>query len=332
MNDALDLALLASTATDYARDNRDHIFNQLLNPGFNGVANSLIRPLSDYVTPIPAKDEVVLTEIVIGKVLQPDKREGFTPLNNVIKFKPRLSKVKPCKINLRFTEKKLVQLNKSYWGMIKGPDAKLVLDRLPVFEAYINQTIIDNAKSELRVTTMFNGVENINNPDAAGLFTGLLPKIDAAIVSGEIPVANIAPINAITSSNAVSEFKKIAKKLPAKYKYSDKLMMVLSPEHMEMYEENYQATRGALVYNTSFNKRTLEGTLIEFFVEPGMSGADSPFITTKGNICWLYDDDFQSMDLKFDYQIRSEDLAYIMKFQANVDFALASEIWIGDRP
>jgi hypothetical protein len=330
MNDALDLSLLATTATDYARDNRDHIFNQLLNPGFNGIAGSPIQPLDNYVTSIPSKDEIVLTEIVIGTVLQPDKREGFTPKNDVIKIKPRKAKVKPCKINLRFTEKKLVQLNKSYYGMINGPQSKLILDRLPVFEAYINETVLSNARSELRNITIYNGQENINNPAPEGLFDGLRPKVDAALAAGEIPAANVATINAITESNAVDEFKKIAKKLPAKYKYSDKLIMILSPEHLEMYEAHYQKSRGALVYNTGYTKRTLEGTLIEFFVEPGMSGSETPWITTKGNICWLYDDDFNSMSLTFDHNVRSEDLAYILKFQANVDFALANEFWMGN--
>lgn len=329
MTDGLDLSLLATTATDYARDNRNHIFNELLNPGFNGTAGSPIQPLSNYVTPIASKDEVVLTEIVVGNVLQPDKREGFTPTNNVVKIIPRKQKVKPCKINLRFTEKKLEQLNKSYYSMIQGPNAKLILDRLPVFEAYINQTILDNARSELRVTSIFNGVEDIDNPSAEGLFDGLLTKIDTAIATGEIPVGNIVTISTIDESNAVAVFKKIAKALPAKYKYSDKLIMLLSPEHLEMYEANYQATRGPLVYNTGYMKRVLEGTLIEFYVEPGMSGADSPIITTKGNVCWLYDDDFTSMNLVFDHNKRSEDLAYILKFQANVDFALAKEIWMG---
>ena len=330
MNDALDLSRLATTATDYARDNRDHIFNQLLNPGFSGIAGSPIQPLDNYVTSIPTKDEVVLTEIVIGTVLQPDKREGFTPKNDVVTIKPRKSKVKPCKINLRFTEKKLVQLNKSYYGMINGPQSKLVLDRLPVFESYINQTVLDNARSELRNITLYNGVENIDNPAPEGLFDGLRTKMDEALADGEVPAANIATINAITEDNAVAEFKKIAKKLPAKYKYSDKLIMILSPEHLEMYEANYQKTRGAIVYNTGYSKRTLEGTLIEFFVEPGMSGSDTPWITTKGNVCWLYDDDFNTMSLKFDYQPRTEDLAYILKFQANVDFALSSEFWMGE--
>ncbi|OIN61183.1 hypothetical protein [Arsenicibacter rosenii] len=328
--DSLDLSLLATTATDYARDNQDHVFNQLLNPGFSGIPGSPIRPLTDYVTPIPGKDEVVLTEIVIGSVLQPDKREGFTPKNNVVKIKPRKAKVKPCKINLKFTEKQLVTLNKSYYGMIKGPESKLILDRLPVFEAYINKRIIDTARAELRNISLYNGVENINNPSPEGVFDGIRIKIDEALADGEIPVANIATINAITEANAVAEFKKIAKKVPAKYKFSDRLIMVLSPEHLEMYEANYQSTRGALIYNNAYNKRTLEGTMIEFFVEPGMTGADSPFITTLGNICWLYDDDLTTMSLTFDYNKRSEDLAYILKFQAATDFALAEEIWMGE--
>ncbi|TAF02279.1 MAG: hypothetical protein EAZ80_01665 [Runella slithyformis] len=330
MPDSLDLSLLAGTATDFARDNREHIASKLLNPGMNGIPGTPIKPMMDYVTPIVSKDEVVLTEFIFGNMLQPDKRNGFTPLNDRVKLKPRRAKVKPAKINLRFTETQLVAMNKSYYGMIQGPQSKLILDRIPVFEAYINEKIVEKAQSELRNISMFMGVLNANNAAPAGIMNGLRTKWDADILSGEIPAGNIVTINAITTANAVTEIKKIMGKVPAAYRYTNRLICLISPEHMDAYEQHYQTSRGALPYNSSFEKKYIEGSMIEFFVEPGMSGYETPVITTKGNVCWLYDDDASTFSLTFDYNKRDEDLAYILKFQNEIDYALAEELWFGN--
>lgn len=329
MADSLTLSQFAETSTDFARDNKEHLYTELMAPGLNGIEGSPIRPMSEFVTEIPSKDEIVLTELTIGDPLQPDLRAGFTKKDDVVSIKPRIGKVEACKINLLFTEKQLALLNKTYQAQIKGPNSKMILDRFPVFEALINQKIIEKAKSALRNTSLWNGVKNPLDKSAAGLFDGLRKIIDDMTISGEIPTGNFTEINPITASNAVTEFKKIITDLPSEIIYDPETICLVSPNLMGLYDSHYQTSRGAIPYNLGFNQRMIEGTMIPFFVEPGLTDIETPTFTRKGNIIWQYDDDFESLDLTFDYNKRSEDLAYILKFQLSTNIAFGKEVWQG---
>ena len=329
MADSLSLSQFAETSTDFARDNKEHLYTELMAPGLNGIEGSPIRPLSEFVTEIPSKDEIVLTELTIGDPLQPDLRGGFTKKDNVVGIKPRTSKVEACKINLLFTEKQLALLNKTYQAQIKGPQSKMILDRFPVFEALINSKIIEKAKSQLRNVTLWNGVKNPADKSASGLFNGLRKIIDDMTISGEIPAGNFTEINPITASNAVTEVKKIVSNLPSEVIYDPEIICIVSPSIMEAYDSHYQTSRGAIPYNIGFNQRTIEGTMIPFYVEPGLTDIETPTFTRKGNIIWQYDDDFESLDLTFDYNVRDEDLAYILKFQLSTNIAFGKEVWQG---
>lgn len=331
MADSLSLVKFAETATDYATDNKLHLHSQLLAPGLDGIPGSPIKPLGEFVQSIPTKDRVLLTDFKVGEVLQPDKREGFTPTDDVVKMEPRWAEVVEAKINLLFPEKKLVALQKTYLGMIASPgSAKLVLDKFPVFEALVLDTILKQAKSEMRNIALWKGVRNLNLKKPQAIFNGWLKQIDDAIIASLIKSTQIATINAISALNAVAEFKKIVKLLPAEYLYSNELVMLVAPQQLADYDANYQATRGPILYNTQFNQRFIEGTLIEMCVEPGLAGNETPILTTRNNLCFLYDDDFDSMTFKFDYNSRSEDLALILKFQAQPEIIDFSEMWMGN--
>lgn len=331
MPDSIDLAGFATTATDYAHDNKLHLHTKLLAPGLNGIPGSPIKPLDSYVQGIPTKDRVLLYDFKIGDVLQPDKREGFTPTNNVLKFKNRWANVEEAKINLRFTEKSLVALQNSFLGMLATPNtAKLILDKFPVFEAFVIDKILEKAKVEMRNRVVFNGVLNPALATPQSIFNGWLKIIDDLIISGDIPAGNIAAINAITAANAVTEHLKIVDLLPAEYFYSGTVVSLCAPEHMKNYNKHYQTSRGNIVYNTEFMKQYIEGTNIEMIVEPGLTGTESPILTTRDNLVMLYDADYESMTLSFDYNKRAEDLAYILKFQAAVNLIDPSEIWMGN--
>ncbi len=332
--ESLTLSKFAETATDYAHDNKLHLHTQMLAPGLNGIPGTPIKPLTDFVQGIPTKDRVLLHDFKMGSVLQPDKREGFTPTADAIKIEPRWSQVVECKINLLFPEKKIVALQKSFFGMLSGggSQSKLFLESFPVFEAFFLSKVIEKAKSELRNISLWKGSRNIALQTPAAIFDGWQKKIDAAIVSAALPAANIATIAVITASNAVTEIKKIVALLPAEWRYSDQLVCLISPTHMDMYNAHYQTSRGPIVYNNSYNKQYIEGTMIEFLVEPGLSGYETPIITTRNNLVFLYDDDFESMDFTFDYNKRNEDLALIAKFQAQPDVIDFTEMWMGNAP
>jgi hypothetical protein len=331
MAESLKLENFAATATDYATDNKLHLHSQLLAPGMDGIAGSPIKPLGSFVQPIPTKDRVLLTDFKVGNVLQPDNRSGFTPTIDVVTFKPRWAQVVEAKINLAFTEKQLVALQKSYLAMLATPaSAKLILDKFPVFEAMVISKVMEKAKSEIRSTAIWKGVRNVNSQTPQAIFNGWLKIIDDLVIAGVIVPGQVAAINAITDQNAVAEFKKIVRLLPSQYLYSDQLILLVAPEHLAAYEANYQTTRGPLVYNNSFNQVFVEGTLIEICVEPGLAGHETPILTTKQNLAFLYDDDFDAMTFKFDYQVRTEDIAMIMKFQAQPEIIDPTEIWFGN--
>ncbi len=330
--ESLTLQGFAETATDYAHDNVLRYHSQLLAPGLNGIPGTQIKPLNEFVQGIPTADRVLLHDFKFGSTLQPDKRDGFTPTANAITVKPRWAQVVEAKINLRFTEKQIVALQKSFFGMLTGSistQAKLILDQFPTFEAYFMNKIIEQAKSEMRNIAMWNGIRNEALQTPGAIFDGWLKFIDELIISEDIPEDNLVAINAITDANAVAEFKKIVKIIPEEYRYSNQLVCLANVNQKDSYDTNYQATRGAIPYNTQYLKQTIEGTNIEILVEPGLKGYETPIFVTRDNLCFLYDDDYQTMNLKFDYNIRSEDLAFIAKFQAQPEIIAPYEIWMG---
>ncbi|MDI9871315.1 hypothetical protein [Flectobacillus roseus] len=329
--ESLKLEQFAETATDYAHDNKLHLHSQLLQPGLNGIPNSPIRPLSDFVQGIPTKDRVLLHDFKMGTVLQPDKREGFTPTADAFKIKPRWAQVVECKINLLFSEKQIVALQKTFFGMLSGggPQSKLFLERFPTFESFFMSKVVEKAKSELRNISLWKGSRNeaIQSPQA--IFDGWLKLIDQAIVADLIPEANMAAINPITTSNGMAEHKKIVNLLPDEYKYSGEIIALEGGNHLTAYNENYQTVRGTTPLNNAFNQQSIEGTNIPFFVEPGLTGSETPIFTTRNNFVLLYDDDFESMTVTVDYNKRDENLALIVKFQAQPEIIDFAEIWLG---
>lgn len=330
MNDSLNLSQLATTATDYARETRDQIFTNALAPDLNGIANTPVRPLSDYVTPVPGNDEVVLTELEIGSVLQPSNQSGFRPSTDVAKITPRIAKVKPCKVDLLFTEKKIMALYKSYIGEVKG--GKIKKDEFP-FEQYIVQSVIKKMKSELRNVAYINGVRDDAGTTALDAMDGLYLQLEQLKASGDVKAAHIAAINAITAENGVAEFEKMIDVIETEYFYED--LVCLTPlAYLKNYERNYRKLYGTTPYNAGFQKQVIEGTIIEFIVEPGMlttgpNAFEAPVITTRGNVAWLYDDESAQNKLEFDYNKRNRDIAYVMDFQVASKVIMPNQIWTG---
>lgn len=330
MNDSLDLSQLAGTATDFARENRDQIFTNALAPGLNGIEGTPVRPLLDFVTPMVTNDEVLLTELEIGSVLQPSNQTGFRPSTNTLKIKPRTEKVKPCKVDLLFTEKKIMALYKTYYGQVKA--GKIKKDEFP-FEQYLIGAVVTKLKSELRNVSFINGVRNDAGTTALDAMNGLFLQLAQLVASGEIAAEHIADIEAITPTNAVAQFEKLIDVIPTEYYYQD--LVCLTPlAFLKAYERDYRKQFGALPYNTGFHKQTIEGTVIEFMVEPGMlttgpNAFDAPIITTRGNIAWIYDDETAQNKLEFDYNKRNRDIAYVMDFQLASAFCMPHQIWTG---
>ena len=331
MADALDLSLLATTATDYSRENKAGIFSKLIGAGLSGTPNTPIKPIDEFMMMIPGNDEVVLTELYLESVLQSGNKGAFTPTNDVFKIKPKIAKVKPCKVDLLFTELKIMALYKSWYGQVRG--GKIDKTTYP-FEQWVIEHVLKRVSTDLRQKALINGTRNDAGTTPEQAMDGLFVKLAAARASGAIGASQIATINAITTANAVAEFEKIVDKIPTEHYYNE-LVCITPLAYKRAYERNYRATYGTLPYNAGYNKQEIEGTMVEFLVEPGMlttglTAFESPIITSRENLAWLYDDESAQTKLEFDYSKRDRSLAYVMDFQVGFDWALDSLFWLGD--
>ncbi|MDF7817381.1 hypothetical protein P1X15_07240 [Runella sp. MFBS21] len=333
MPDALDLSLLATTATDYARAEKAPIFSKLIGSGLSGLPNTPIKPIDEFMMMIPGNDEVVLTELYLESVVQSGAKGTFNPTNDAVRIKPKKAKVKPCKVDLLFTEQKILSLYKSWYGQVRG--GKIDKTSYP-FEEWVIEHVLKRVSTDLRQKALINGTRNDAGTTPEQAMDGLFVKLAAAKTAGTITAAQIATIAAITAANAVTEFEKIVDKIPTEYFYSD-LICLCPLAYKKAYERHYRATYGTTPYNAGYNKQEIEGTMIEFLVEPGMAttgltGFESPIITTRENFAWLYDDESAQTRLEFDYSKRDRSLAYVMDFQVGFDWALDSLFWLGDVP
>lgn len=131
------------------------------------------------------------------------------------------------------------------------------------------------------------GVRNVNGNTTADLFDSFDTIIAAEILAGNIAAnkGNYIQLGAINSTNA-------EEKLKAFWRAADKQLkglhafMYMSPDVYEAYCDDYQARHGALPYNTSYEKRFLEGTngRCEFAVLDNMAGSNYLKITIKQNL------------------------------------------------
>lgn len=330
MADMIVLADFAETASDFARENKQEIFSAAIGPGLAGIPDTPVKPLDDYAITLNTIDEVSLTELFVGSVVQPSKYNGFTPKDDVATLKPRIAKVKPCKVDLQMTQKQIMTMYKSYLSRVAN--RKVDMTTYP-FEQFIIEKVMEKASQDLR-NGYVNGERDDDGTTYLDAMDGLFKKYTEFVADGDTPAGNIASISAITDSNGVAQFEKILDVLPLEYFYQD--LVCLTPlKHLKSYERDYRSKYGTLPYNNGFQKQVIEGSQIEFIVEPymlttGATAFEAPIITPRENIAWLYDDASALTNLEFDYEKRSRSLAYVMDFQVAMDVCLPKLLFSGN--
>jgi hypothetical protein len=325
--DSLNLTALAASLENYARDNQEHIFLRALLPGVDaGIEGTSVVPLAQYMTVLAASDEVVLTNLQIGDIVQPGGKDTFNPTANAVKFKPRIGKVRPLKVDLQFLHSKIMALYKSYMGQVRS---KQIDPEVVPFEEYITAAVVGKIQENIRVQTVFNGVYNAAGTGPLDVADGLRMQILGAITDGSIPSTNIIDTAIITSSNAVAETEKIIAGIPDA-EYYDGLICVCSRAYKTNYELDYRAKYGNLPYNQGQLKPSIVGTDIPFIVEPGLTGFTRPIFTKNGNLVYLYDDLNGKDTLAVDYAKRTRDIAWVMDAQVGAGIAVAEQIWTND--
>lgn len=323
--DAITMADISTDLQNYAFDHQEHLIRSVSSIGFGAVAGSPIVALDSYVNFLPTSGEVVLTDLLVGDPLQPGGKDSFDPKNNVVKFKTRKASVRPAKVDLKFAHSKILAMYNTYLGRVKTQ--KIDPETYP-YEAYVIEKILESVKKYMRLG-MWKAVENANDPSFLGLFDGWLKQIADTIVNDPTHI-NIVDINPITATNAVGEFDKMIKALPEEIRYSGDGVMIVSTAHMDFYNADYRTKFGALPYNTSFNKSTVDGSNIEIIVEQGVSAFNRPIITTRDNLVYLYDDENKQANIDFDYQKRDRSLAYLMDFFSGAGICATEQIWVAD--
>lgn len=131
------------------------------------------------------------------------------------------------------------------------------------------------------------GVRNKAGNTTADLFDSFDTIIGNEINAGKIATAkgNYIRLGAIDETNAtemLKEFWRAADKMLR----GRKVFMYMSPDIYDFYCDDYQARHGALPYNQSFDKTSLEGSQgrCEFAVLDNMAGSQYLKITVKPNL------------------------------------------------
>ena len=150
---------------------------------------------------------------------------------------------------------------------------------------------IMNSVMEKMGPALWSGVRNASGTTTAALFNGFDTITEAEITATKISAAlgNYKAISAITSSNAVDTLRSIYKAASPELRQK-KVAMLVDPDVLFNYEEDYQATVGAAPYNTSFEKRVLHGTGGAWEIVPvvGKSSSTKITVTTKQNLLYGY--------------------------------------------
>lgn len=331
MADAINVSGLFPALEEYARDNRDHILEDVYGFGpESGDAALGIVPMADYSQEIDTPDEHVFTYITGNGALRPGgKLAGnttvFAPKADVIGFKPRIGKVRHIAMDFEFTQARLIKLKKSY--MQGARKLALKADEIP-FEEYIVRIIMQEAKEELRLAT-WNGVYDISagHTSFLDMFDGWIKQILDAI-GGDIPTGNVIDTAVISASNSVGEFEKIVDGIPSKY--LSKLVCLCSRKMKTDYERNYRNTYNTLPYNMELKKTVIEGTSIPFMVEPGLDGFARPILTTRENLARLLDTSNAVLGLDFEMSKKERSIAAVFDGAAGAGFAVGAHIWTND--
>jgi len=130
------------------------------------------------------------------------------------------------------------------------------------------------------------GVRNVNGKTTADLFDSFDTIIAKEILAGNIVAAknNFINLGTIDKTNATEILKEYYRSCDPELKKQN-TFMYMSPEIYDDYVDDYQARHGALAYNNSFEKDTLEGSRgkCKFAVLDNMAGSNFLKISTKPN-------------------------------------------------
>jgi hypothetical protein len=284
--------------------------------------------MNEYALELDTPNEVILTNVYANAAWQPGGRKTatgkvFNPTLDALGMKPKTAKVQHISQNFIFTQEDLIILKKSYLSAVRAKHIKA--DEIP-FGQYMLDNLGMQAAEELRLAK-WQAIHNPQGTNFQALFNGYRKQILDAIVSGEIPAGNIVDTAVLSASNGVAELEKVVAAIPTKF--LGKVVCLCSRKVKKFYEDDYRTKYGTLSHSTGLKKSVIDGTSIEFMVEPGLDGFDRPIFTPKFNLVSL-NDSSSNASLEIDYDKRERDIAVVVDAQAGAGFATGGHIWTND--
>jgi hypothetical protein len=307
---SIDLTALKTTLGDYCRSHKEVLLRGILIDAIS---------LSNMTLQAGIKDEQPLLDFVPGDIVKPYKSD-FEPNADVLNFKPRVLKVRKCKVDLRLDP---FSYEATYLGhfMSAGTDPR----NLP-FEGFLMQKIRDKVKDQLEMKAIFNGVYNGAGTGPGDLFDGL-----NKIVSDEITATNIATtvIGALDSATIVAQLETLFYEGVKEEWQSQPWTMFVSPKVKQWYNQNYRADFGQNTNNAQFDRQMIDGTNCKLVAVPGLSGSDRIHLSPTWNFFWGTDlqSDMSTIDIEKDHRYLDVMINFKLGVQiGNLDYYVTNDV------
>lgn len=279
---SLDLALVADELKAHYKDSPGFISKILLS-GDGDMAT--IEIISDV------RDTVVISDVSILSFLKPAS-DDFSPTENAVKIKTRLGQIKNIDGDLKFVKSDIDRLQRSYKVDVSA--GALDPTQMP-FLGYFTTEIQAKGKSDIR-KARWRAVKAVTPTTVFNSFDGYLEIVKKEVASDGIPAGNVysaaAGAAAITSANAMDQLRAIAKLLNSNEDLLEQdFLMYVSPVVFTAYCEDYQASVGAAIYNTTAIQMGIDILPnVKLIREPAMGATNRVIMTPAKNLKWLVGD------------------------------------------
>ncbi|MCP9765146.1 hypothetical protein [Lacihabitans soyangensis] len=329
MPTSIKLSDISAELQDVATDKKDHFFTEVYNLGENDSdPENSIPSMADYCAEFDTPNEVIFTNVWATGAWQPGGKKTatgkvFNPTPDAVVLKPKSARVEHISQNFEWSQADLILLKKSYLNAIQRKAIKA--DEIP-FGQFLLDELALMAKEELRLA-YWMAVHNPQGTNFLQLFNGYRHQLLAAITSGEIPASNVVDTAVLSATSGVNVFETIVAGIPTKM--LSKVVCLVSRTAKKAYEDDYRTRYGTLPYNLGQKKPKIDGTSIEFMVEPGLDGFNRPIFTTRKNLARLYDSSSMA-ELEIVRDIKERSIAAVVDAQAGAGFGNGKHVWTND--
>lgn len=309
---SVNITSLNSTLGAFARQNKVEAFKKALKASTRDLFTS-------YGSVV---DQLPLVRLRTASMLKPYATGGgFSATADALTLSARILSARRCSFDASIVP---LDLYNSWLGQVEGAPPSDPYD-VPL-EQFMFEAILDRIVDDLEVA-IWTGTYNANGTAAADTMDGILTLVTAAIAATEIPAGNVADNDAITASNAFDNLKEIRDLISPEYRMKEMLCLV-SQQVKDFYLADYQATVGAIPYNTSYDQVYLEGTRAKIVAVPGMGTSQRVIITPKENLVYGYDVEGPGSNIIT--QEFNRTIKVMGDFRAGVNFRDGQVIWTND--